>query len=503
MAAPKRLWTLTASLQVLATFAILVLAGDVTASAYSADQARLAHTQLEAAHNTFLGTLNAAVADGTPEALVAPIRAQEEAAYSGRAGAPSYFVDRVWLNQYGRRAGAVQAFQREVKAVEVQAEVEINTRVSAVLGEMTDDVAAARALDLDVTDYQAFLDSATKTAATLKVPAAGNADLDAAKARDEALKQATSEKKAANAAAQAAADAAAQAAADEAARAAAALASARADASAMVTRAQTALAQARAIPVLDVQSYAADIQSLVAGLPKASSTADFVALAASLRADAAALENLVFTRNLTDQLIQAARASLAKDVSINLPVTTQGPALDAAAQSLTTASTLAAIQAIRNQVQAIKNDLDFQYYQATVLAAAKGKLILVSIGSQELKAMQDGVVLLDTIVATGRPALPTPTGTFSITAKYSPYRMVSPWPPGSPYYYPPVWMSYAMLWHDGGYFLHDAPWRTVWGPNANYISGTHGCINVPIAGETWLYNWAPVGTTVTVIQDKF
>ena len=38
----------------------------------------------------------------------------------------------------------------------------------------------------------------------------------------------------------------------------------------------------------------------------------------------------------------------------------------------------------------------------------------------------------DTDIATGRPALPTPLGTTHVMAKYSPYEMVSPWPPGSP-----------------------------------------------------------------------
>jgi lipoprotein-anchoring transpeptidase ErfK/SrfK len=60
-------------------------------------------------------------------------------------------------------------------------------------------------------------------------------------------------------------------------------------------------------------------------------------------------------------------------------------------------------------------------------------------------------------------------------------------------------MSYAMLFIDGGYFIHDAPWRSDYGVGANYRSGTHGCVNVPAAAEAWLYAWAPVGTAVTVL----
>jgi lipoprotein-anchoring transpeptidase ErfK/SrfK len=107
------------------------------------------------------------------------------------------------------------------------------------------------------------------------------------------------------------------------------------------------------------------------------------------------------------------------------------------------------------------------------------------------------------VVATGRPALPTITGNYYVQKKYSPYRMVSPWPYGSPYYYPPVWMSWAMEWEMSGYFIHDAPWRTRYGPGANFVAGTHGCINVPHDAMSWLYNWTPVGTTVTVIAGSW
>ena len=127
-----------------------------------------------------------------------------------------------------------------------------------------------------------------------------------------------------------------------------------------------------------------------------------------------------------------------------------------------------------------------------------GKVIVVSIAQQRLIAYQDGAVVLTSNVATGMPALPTPTGTFHIMSKSSPYKFVSPWPRGNEYWYPTEWVSYAMLFADDGYFLHDAPWRTVWGPGANLTHGSHGCINVPKAAMASLYSWATDGTTVIV-----
>ena len=130
--------------------------------------------------------------------------------------------------------------------------------------------------------------------------------------------------------------------------------------------------------------------------------------------------------------------------------------------------------------------------------AAQGKLIVVTLATQSLTAYENGKVVATTVVATGRPALPTLTGTFHIKAKYTPYQFISPWPKSSPYWYASAWVKYAMLYQDGGYFIHDAPWRTVYGPGANLTNGTHGCVNVPLSTMSFLYKWASVGTTVIV-----
>ena len=129
---------------------------------------------------------------------------------------------------------------------------------------------------------------------------------------------------------------------------------------------------------------------------------------------------------------------------------------------------------------------------------AQGKVIVVSLATQSLTAYENDKVVATTVVATGRPALPTLTGTFHIKAKYTPYQFISPWPKSSPYWYASAWVKYAMLYEDGGYFIHDAPWRTVYGPGANLTNGTHGCVNVPLSTMSFLYKWASVGTTVIV-----
>jgi lipoprotein-anchoring transpeptidase ErfK/SrfK len=134
----------------------------------------------------------------------------------------------------------------------------------------------------------------------------------------------------------------------------------------------------------------------------------------------------------------------------------------------------------------------------TPQAGQDGKVIVVSIEQQRLTAYQDGTSVLTTVVATGRPELPTPKGTFHVMAKYAPYTFVSPWPKGDPYWYPTVTVSWAMLFADGGYFLHDSPHRTLYGPGANLTNGSHGCVNIPLSAMGRLYAWASVGTTVVI-----
>lgn len=141
-----------------------------------------------------------------------------------------------------------------------------------------------------------------------------------------------------------------------------------------------------------------------------------------------------------------------------------------------------------------------------ILYPDSGKRIIVVLSQETLYAYDGNRLVLKTYVTTGNPALPTPTGSYQVMAKYHPYEMISPWPPGSPYYYAPSWMQYAMLFRSGGYFLHDAPWRSVFGPGSNgpgtpgtNYGGTHGCVNIPSAPMTFLFGWTPVGTAVSVV----
>jgi lipoprotein-anchoring transpeptidase ErfK/SrfK len=138
---------------------------------------------------------------------------------------------------------------------------------------------------------------------------------------------------------------------------------------------------------------------------------------------------------------------------------------------------------------------------------AGGKVILVSLSQQWLWAYVDGKLAFANPVTTGQRWLPTPRGTFSVSEKVRDTTFYSPWGPGSPYYYAPEHVNYALYFRDKGYYLHDAPWRHAFGPgtNAPHTSpdgaredGSHGCVNMTTAAARWLYDWAGIGTTVIV-----
>ncbi len=143
------------------------------------------------------------------------------------------------------------------------------------------------------------------------------------------------------------------------------------------------------------------------------------------------------------------------------------------------------------------------------IARSYSKVVVVSLARQQVEVYQNGGLVFVSAATTGRPELATPTGTFSVMAKLSPYKFVSPWPKGHKYYYEPSWSNFAIRFRSGGYYLHDAPWRPYYGYGTNYghydpdgvwRTGSHGCVNMPYWSASWLYRWISVGTTVRVVS---
>lgn len=134
-------------------------------------------------------------------------------------------------------------------------------------------------------------------------------------------------------------------------------------------------------------------------------------------------------------------------------------------------------------------------------AVPPGKAITLNLTLQEAVFYDNGCVVRATPITTGRPFLRTPTGTFDVFFKTSPFTMVSPWPKGSPFWYPTGTVTWVMEFDVGGYFLHDASWEppSMFGPGSeNTYSASHGCVHIPTPVMRWAYPWTPIGTPVII-----
>ncbi len=116
---------------------------------------------------------------------------------------------------------------------------------------------------------------------------------------------------------------------------------------------------------------------------------------------------------------------------------------------------------------------------------ASGRWIDVNLSAQRATAYEGSTAVRSTLVSTGLPGTPTPTGDFHIYVKY-----VSAPMSGPGYYLPNV--PYVMYFYRG-YGLHGTYWHHNFGHPMS-----HGCVNLPTPEAQWFFNWASVGTLVRI-----
>lgn len=118
------------------------------------------------------------------------------------------------------------------------------------------------------------------------------------------------------------------------------------------------------------------------------------------------------------------------------------------------------------------------------------KWIDVNLKTQTLVGYEGNLAVQSFQVTTGKPGYETPPGVYRVFTKLKSDRMR-----GLDYDLPNVpWVMYFL---SGGWAIHGAPWRSVYGPGTER-EGSHGCVNSPVAGMAELYQWAPLGTTVVI-----
>ena len=118
------------------------------------------------------------------------------------------------------------------------------------------------------------------------------------------------------------------------------------------------------------------------------------------------------------------------------------------------------------------------------------KLITVDTGRQMLFAWEGGKIVNQSYVSTGMYYTPTVKGIFRIYKKYDLQNMKGHYPPYEPYSLKNV---PNVMYYYQAYAIHGAYWHNSFGRRYS-----HGCVNTPISFSKWLYDWAPLGTTVYV-----
>ena len=205
-------------------------------------------------------------------------------------------------------------------------------------------------------------------------------------------------------------------------------------------------------------------------------------------------------RQIASAALSATQADLHTAGIFQMDVSLIQVRVDKLATQMGSAQTVSDFERIAGALQAHDHLL-----QQAMSQALPEKAITISLTEQVLRAYDHGQSVFWSYVTTGRPGLETDKGNFKVYWKVSPWTMHSPWPKSSPYWYPDSKVTMVM-WFNGGDGIHDASWRSVYGPGTEYPHydptgedvGTHGCVNVPFSNMLWLWNWTPTGTPVIV-----
>ncbi len=124
--------------------------------------------------------------------------------------------------------------------------------------------------------------------------------------------------------------------------------------------------------------------------------------------------------------------------------------------------------------------------------ASLGKVLDVNVTTKRMYAYDNGQLVNTFLVTAGAPDTPTPIGEFHIWEKLTEQDMTGYNPNGTKYNQPNVqWINYFD--HSG-----DAVHGNYWRPASYFgnINSSHGCVGIQDTDAEWVYDWAPIGTTV-------
>ena len=125
-------------------------------------------------------------------------------------------------------------------------------------------------------------------------------------------------------------------------------------------------------------------------------------------------------------------------------------------------------------------------------APGGGRAVVVSLSQQALWAYEDGVVVRSTYVSTGKEKFRTPPGFFTVNSKV-PEQDMAGVIGGETYNVPKV--PDVLYFTNRGHAIHGTYWHENFG-----VPMSHGCINLPMDVADWMYEWAPLGMAVLIVE---
>ena len=135
------------------------------------------------------------------------------------------------------------------------------------------------------------------------------------------------------------------------------------------------------------------------------------------------------------------------------------------------------------------------FFIASPLYAQGNREIVIRLDAQLGGAYENGILILEFEIMSGDGpggAKPTPTGNFRIIMKEEKYH--------SKKYDAPMPLS---LFFTSEHAIHARGWHAKLPPRElrRYYS-SHGCVSGDFDAIKLLFNWAPIGTPVTIIGDR-
>lgn len=139
-------------------------------------------------------------------------------------------------------------------------------------------------------------------------------------------------------------------------------------------------------------------------------------------------------------------------------------------------------------------DLPVKYASfKTINAQPHDKWIVVDTTTKRMYAYEQTTLVRTFLISAGAPRTPTVTGEYRIYSKAAKQDMRGANADGSRYFQPNVqWVNYFYA----DYAIHGNYWRPV--SYFGNVNSSHGCVGILNSDAKWLYDWAPVGTTVIV-----